>query len=304
MSLLREIQDSAIDSKVKLPDLLRKCKVLAARLGNAELSAWVDYELNGYNNREDLPEYRILHVHSYGHFSGPFGSGLRGAPIPPSTIPEQLRDLVTTAYIMDPLSSLDSMSASKDVEDPRYPWPPDVVACFGNRIYENMNCISAWQLIPRGAIVGIIDTVRNRILSFVLEIEKEAPDAGEDALNEKTLSPERITQVFNTYIAGNVGNLAEGGRDVSQTTTLHIQTGNFESLKTYLSALGIPLEDVGELEEALVKDKEGNENEIGEGTTNWIAKMIQKASRGLLNISASVIGNVLTKAILQYLGMQ
>lgn len=34
MTLFRDIQNSAIDPNVKLSDLLRKCKVLAARLKN------------------------------------------------------------------------------------------------------------------------------------------------------------------------------------------------------------------------------------------------------------------------------
>ena len=37
MSLLREIQDAAVDSDVELATLLRKCKVLGARLGNSEI---------------------------------------------------------------------------------------------------------------------------------------------------------------------------------------------------------------------------------------------------------------------------
>lgn len=34
MSLLREIQNDAVNSDVKVSDLLRKCKILAYRLGN------------------------------------------------------------------------------------------------------------------------------------------------------------------------------------------------------------------------------------------------------------------------------
>ncbi|MEC8881091.1 MAG: hypothetical protein VYC49_13175 [Pseudomonadota bacterium] len=42
MSLLREIQGSAIDSKAGIASLLRKCKVLAARLGIPNFEyAWI-----------------------------------------------------------------------------------------------------------------------------------------------------------------------------------------------------------------------------------------------------------------------
>jgi len=52
VSLLREIQEAAIDSRVELTTLLRKCKVLAARLGNVEFKEWVEQELNGYKSKE------------------------------------------------------------------------------------------------------------------------------------------------------------------------------------------------------------------------------------------------------------
>ena len=93
MSLLREIQYTAIDSNAELTTLLRKCKVLAARLGNAEFKQWVESELSGYNSKEELPDYRVLHVNSKGHFSGLFGSGLRNADIPMFSIPEELREI-------------------------------------------------------------------------------------------------------------------------------------------------------------------------------------------------------------------
>ena len=74
MSLLREIQDAAVNSEVELATLLRKCKVLAARLGNGEFKSWVDNELDGYKSPDGLPDYRVLTVNSKGHFAGAFGS--------------------------------------------------------------------------------------------------------------------------------------------------------------------------------------------------------------------------------------
>lgn len=60
MSLLRDIQDAAIDEQSQVATLLRKCKVLATRLGSQEFSRWIDNELNGYANLDELPAYRVL----------------------------------------------------------------------------------------------------------------------------------------------------------------------------------------------------------------------------------------------------
>ncbi|HEY6873045.1 MAG TPA: hypothetical protein VI298_10010 [Geobacteraceae bacterium] len=98
MSLLREIQDAAIDSKTDLTVLLRKCKVLAARLGSPDFKQWVENELSGYSDIESLPDYRVWRVNSKGHFSGPFQSGLRNADIPMSCIPKDFHKNLSHAY--------------------------------------------------------------------------------------------------------------------------------------------------------------------------------------------------------------
>jgi hypothetical protein len=57
MSLLREIQNDLSSSGSDVPTVLRKCKILAARLGSNELASWVDFELNGYPESQPIPEY-------------------------------------------------------------------------------------------------------------------------------------------------------------------------------------------------------------------------------------------------------
>jgi len=71
-----DIPKSAIDSNMDVTTLLRKCKILAVRLGSKEFDQWVDHELNGYGGSEELPEYRISNYRLVREqFAGPFGSG-------------------------------------------------------------------------------------------------------------------------------------------------------------------------------------------------------------------------------------
>ncbi|TPQ25760.1 hypothetical protein [Methylomonas koyamae] len=216
MSLLREIQEAAIDSNVELAVLLRKCKVLAARLGNPEFKAWVERELSGYDDLNSLPDYRVVHVNSKGHFSGPFQSGLRNADIPMSCIPKELREKLSYSCLSQPVASMESLVKSAKTGTLQEPWNPDIVAYVGQEIYENMNCMQAWKVIPAPAIVAALDAIRNRILNFVLEIEAESPDAGEAPVNSSPVPQERVHQIFNTYITGNVQNVATGSTNVRQ----------------------------------------------------------------------------------------
>src|SRR5579862_182566 len=279
MSLLREIQDAAIDGKSDITTLLRKCKVLATRLGNDQFKSWVDWELSGYPSKESLPDYRVLHVQSFGHFSGPFGSGMRNAPIAPSCIDEVARDLVDKIHNMAPISSIADLIREPDGSGSfKAHWPADLIAMFADKIYQNQNCLSAWQVVPRGQVVAIVDAVRNRILNFVLEIEVIDPAAGEALPGKHPIAEEKIAQVFHNHIYGNVGNIASGSANVVQTATIEVHAGDIDSLKRYLAKQGVPKNDIAELETAIASDGELQPSTgLGKKVSDWVGKTIAAA---------------------------
>jgi hypothetical protein len=304
MSLLREIQSAAVDQNGEVATLLRKCKILAVRLGNDEFKTWVDRELNGYTSVEELPPYRILQVESFGNFSGPFGSGLENAPIPPSCLPEQAQDLANKSYMLGPISGYASLLDGAERSNPRENWPADAVALFGRKIYQNMACLGAWKLIPRNAIVALIDTIKTRVLNFVLEIEAVAPDAGEAPPNQPPLSQDRVSQVFNTYISGSVQNLATGSTEFSQGGTFTVTTGDFAGLEKVLATMGIPHQDISDLKVAIDEDKESlGEPTMGAKVQSWMGRMVGKAASGAWNVSTSVAATVIGKALAGYFGL-
>jgi len=235
MSLLREIQNAAIDSNTNLASLLRKCKVLAARLGSDEFKVWVDNELSGYKSVDDLPVYRILYVNSKGHFSGAFGSGLNNADIPLSCIPEKFRESMSRSKMTESVASMEALVSKCEGGTAQEPWNPDFVALIGQKIYARMNCMQAWKVIPITSVIGALDEIRNRILNFVLEIEAQDPNAGEAAINSIPVAPEKVDQIFNTYISGTVQNVATGGRSFEQHATT--TESNAEVFNQLLEAL-------------------------------------------------------------------
>jgi hypothetical protein len=242
MSLLREIQNSAIDSKTDLASLLRKCKVLAARLGSAEFRKWVDDELSGYKSPEDLPDYRILHVNSKGHFSGAFGSGINNADIPLFCIPEEFREAMSRSNMMEPVASIEALVSKCKGGAVQEPWNPDFVAIIGQNIYKHMNCMQAWKVVPITALIAALDEIRNRILNFVIEIEAQDPDAGEATINSAPVAPEKVHQIFNTYISGSVQNVATGSHSFEQhASNSESNTELFNQLLEVLHAINQPV---------------------------------------------------------------
>ncbi len=306
MSLLRDITDAAIDTSVEISTLLRKCKVLAARLGNKDFDSWVEHELNGYKSPDEVPSYRRLErVESRGNFVGMFQSSGSKIPIPPSTIPKKYRDFLTKAYFMDPISYYSNLLENSDKTGTfAENWPADYLSAFGTEIFESMNCFSAWKVIPAGFVASLIDTVRNRVLNFTLKIEAEAPDAGETEPNVQPITNEKVSQIFNTYIQGDVTNLATGIQPTIESTQVTIIKNDLKSLKDYLSSIGLEEQDVAELTEAIDADKESrNQNDLGNKVKSWLSKMVSKSGTGSWNVATTIATQLLIKALSQYYGL-
>jgi hypothetical protein len=302
MTLLREIQQAAIGPQTDITTVLRMCKVLAFRLGSSELKQWVDAELNGYTRVPDLPEYRVLDVGSLGDFSGPFGKELRNAPIPPACLPEEFRDLASKSYLTAPISSYVALINHPERRNAQENWPADLVVFWGTKIYSDMNCMSAWKVIPYNSLVAVVDTVRNRILSFVLEIQEEAPGAAEAKSGELAVSKELVSQVFSTVVMGNVQNIATGSSHVTQLAAMAVGVGDLKSLSDFLISIGVEDSDLKELEKALVTDADSGER-FGRRVRNWISMMLGKASSGAWKIAVGAASSLLGQAIAKYLGL-
>jgi hypothetical protein len=72
VTLLEEIIEGASGKAVDLPTLLRRCKVLAARLESKPAEDWLEFELDGYPVHVAVPRYRVLPMQLKGNFMGEF----------------------------------------------------------------------------------------------------------------------------------------------------------------------------------------------------------------------------------------
>ena len=262
MSLLRDIRDSAVDSRVPITSLLRKCKILSMHLGSIEFKEWIDNELNGYSSIDAIPKYRVLRVNSKGHFSGPFQSAIRNADIPLSCILEEFHEVLHTSFLMQSIASLESLVENATSGSAMEPWNPDLVAYVGKNIYKGMNCVQAWKVIPINSVVAAIDSVRTRILNFVLEIEAEVPNAGEVPINSVSVPKEKVTQIFNTYITGNVGNVATGSTNIKQKTRMSEQKEKiFADMLDVLSKMDADPDAISQLSDTVEEMRDAKESE-------------------------------------------
>jgi len=301
MPLLDEIESAALDSASDLGAILRRCKVLAVRLGSKPLEEWLLWESNGYPPNAELPDYRVWALTIKGHFAGPFGSGLRNAPIPSICIPEDIRESMTTFKCRQSVSSLEQLLTSTETGVLHADYS-DLSVLLGMGVYEGSNCIQAWGEFGVGCVVEALNAVRNRILDFALAIEKEYPSAGERSSGASPIDQARVTQIFNTTVLGGSMNLV-GSADRS-TVSLMMQPHDFESIRGELQRLGASSAEIRSLEESLEADpKPTAPNQLGPRVAAWLGDAVKAAASGAWKVGVDAASSVLCKMLSRYYGL-
>lgn len=222
MSLLQAIQAAAIDPETNVTDLLRMCMILAARLKNEELRKWISQELNGYKSSDDLPGYRIVKSGSFGTFT----DGYRiwnNWQISTFQVPEEFHKYIDTTYFLHRMEVLSHMVEHAEGDSIKFVWDKTVAFVVGKYNLPECECLGAYKSVPVSVIAAIIDTVKTRILEFVLEIEKEDPNIGETSGEAPHITSERVRNIFNTTIMANhVGSFEQGGSNMSEGPMFNI----------------------------------------------------------------------------------
>ena len=302
MTLLEDIQNAAIDSQSDLGTLLRKCKLLAARLGSQPLEEFLLWESNGYPDDVEVPDYRIWSLEVKGHFAGPFQSGLRNAPVPLACIPEKERESYERYKCRYSIASIEVMLEKCKTGNVQVS-TGDLLLVLGTNVYEHQNCIQAWAEFGTSHLVELLNVVRNRILDFALALWKEAPMAGDAHDGDtKLVESKRVTQIFNTKIYSGSANIL--GTVDSSINEINVGINDLLSVERVLKEKGLEEQDLVELRTAVDIDGQLKVNNgFGPKISSWIAKMMGKAADGSWNIGLGAAGNLLSQVIAKYYGL-
>ncbi len=302
MTLLEEIQYAAVDAKSDLGTLLRKCKVLAARLGSQQLEDWLIWESNGYPDNVDVPDYRIWPLELMGNFSGPFQSGIRNAPISLLFVPEKSRKSyeryqcrLSVANVENALTQSEGGMVQVSTGD--------LALVLGTKVYEHQNCVQAWAQFSSSNLVELLNVVRNRVLDFSFALWKEEPLAGEPpGATSQELQATKVTQIFNTTVYGGSANLV--GSAQHSMVSFQIEANDFAALEEILRENDMREEDIAALRGAIDADPRPSlPQTFGPKVSSWIAAMMKKAADGSWQVGLGAAGNLLAQAISKYYGL-
>ncbi|MEJ7623102.1 MAG: hypothetical protein WKF34_03845 [Pyrinomonadaceae bacterium] len=202
MSLFDEIQSELI-GETELSAILRKAKVLAYKLENQEFKDWIENELNGYTTSESLPKYRKVKTIAFGDFSNGVHY-IRNHVIPVNNLAEEGRDVFNEINMFQGVKGLEAMIESVDPKDGSLmiSIPSELYSLLHKTVFDNLSCLRAWRLLNKSQITQIIETTRNSLLTFILELAEKYPQIRSDSDNGKSIPDESVRHVFNIYVMG------------------------------------------------------------------------------------------------------
>ena len=300
-TLLAQIQDDAANDDVAITTLLRRCRVLAARLDNRPLEEWVEHELHGYPEDAVLPPYRgPVPLRLRGSFIGP-GWKAENVEVPVSALPEGSVPEPFVKPIRDPLGDVQNL-ASRD-GSVMFSVPADFQPYVD--LYQGMKCYALWAEVSPLAFNNVLEQVRNRVLTFALEIEKQNPNAGESGGGGDVIDAQHVTNMTNNIIFGSgMNTLAIASPGAVQTVNVSVSPGDLGALLNYLRSLGVSEPDLAELETALAEDEDERPTDgLGPRVKAWLGGMAMKAATGAWQLAIGTGAQVAGTAIAQYYGL-
>jgi AbiTii len=307
LSLLHEIQESIVQEGVDLGSILLKLRLLASRLGGGTLEEWVKHESEGYPKDVEVPPYRIVHASYHGTWSGPFGSGINNASIPPYLIKEYAGDKWVNIEIRESVAAVDELvKTSAEGNGGLGIDASNLILLLQGKVYKDYSCIDVRASISPTSLAEIRQAVRSRILELTLELEKAIPAAAEVTFGpagKRETSSEKVQQISQQIIYGNVTTAVAGGH--GSNFMLSIGERDTDALIQFLTKSGISKDDATEIAKIMETEEPSSVDEpFGEKAKSWIAANLRKAAQGAWSVGISVATKVLSEAALKYYGLK
>lgn len=239
MSVFDDIQNDILGS-AELSVILRKAKVLAFKLKNQEFKDWVENELNGYNNSDLVPEYRKISTIAQGNFINMRWQST-GVPIPLHNIPSEYHHYFNEITLFQGVKELESLIETIDKSDEdslQSPIPAEFLPLLSETIYQYMHCVGAWRVLTKSHITQVIETTRNSLLNFILELSNMYPEIKSDSYSGEQIPNEQIRQVFNYYILGGKHQIVSSSNSTMQGDNMSVFDQRNQKVNTQYNVAG------------------------------------------------------------------
>ena len=169
MGMYEDLLNNLTNSSYPLQDIFLKLKILAKRLNNVKLGNFVEAELNGYNNENELPSYRKFD----GILTGVVENAVArrtNVNLPTIHLKDEGLENIQTCYFINKLSEIESYTENENLTKPI---PPEFYDILSKPLGNGYTVTAAYIPISKAKIKGILTGIRSALLDLMLSIEDQ-----------------------------------------------------------------------------------------------------------------------------------
>ncbi len=302
MKLIDEIIDILSSENGKLSEALVKTKVLLHQIGHKELVSWVNNELNGYPDKNTVPEYRVFPAQVLVNATN-MAYQVTSQPIPLGHLEKEQREMLETARMDQSLAVLEQFAENEN-NLLRADLPVESYGILGKGLQKSYHIQRAWTEIGTSCVIQILTQVRSRLLDFLLELRDQFPSELDDEEVKQRIDAIDTGSLFNNAIFGSNTTILLGNSNVQSVSNVNA-IGNFEILTSTLKSNGVSDEDIAALKVAIEDDSDEidlDAREFGPEVKRWLQDMLSKAVEASWNIELGVASSLLAMALNNFYG--
>lgn len=180
---IQELKNEASGSGIKVSELLRKAKLVLKDSDKKEFLSWIDKELNGYSKSENVPKYRVIHGEPKGW--NPYHSWVPFIIKDPKS-----QELFSKRGTSQSIAELESLIEHGDkLGYLQMSYPAEARANFSKSVGLDTNFS---LFISPSTIHGILNTVRNKLIDGLIEIDTGSEQNNLHRSKEEFIFPEEL----------------------------------------------------------------------------------------------------------------
>ena len=166
-----EIIIDLIKNKTSVSDALYQLKLLISDLNDNSIINWINSELEGYKDDNSVPPYRILKSPLYGEIQYYSGGSLINRKM---QIPVKTKHLNLLEFKMkDNISAVEKW-AKEGSSDKKMPFDLRIASQIADmNLSEMCQIMGAWLPIAPASFSEITNSVKNKILDILMELENK-----------------------------------------------------------------------------------------------------------------------------------
>lgn len=276
------IKDISYD-KITLNQALMRAKLIAFEINNDDFKNWISKELNGYQNGDKLPDYRIIPCDIFAVLEG-YGQ----KKMIPYDLTEIDKDLDGKIYNMEVQQSVSIIEDGLKDTDEVYGYQdvPIQMVQMLREMSNNKFIVSVKRRIQLSQSQHILNLTKQKLIDTLLDLDKAFPNLQDNYQNTEE-NKEKTSTIINNHIYGENASSAIGVGDNINQKISNIYNQNIKRVLSDLKEMGVPEEDIIEVGEIVAK--ETDKAKLGKRLMTWAGKMANKAIEKGIDIKVPVL---------------